>query len=374
MRRVLHTLTWMNRGGVETWLMHVLRNCDRSRIQMDFMVRSDQQGDFDHEIRELGSNIIYCPLTPSRIFSDFSRQFKRVITRYGPYDVVHSHLRAYSGWILYLAHQAGVSGRIAHSHNDISRLRTSDSLLQRLYMQPNVALINRHATSLLACSEVAGIGLFGPSWPHDPRAEVIPYGVDLEPFSEDVDQDLVRAELGIPTDAFVVGHVGRFYPQKNHLFLLEIAREILTREPRMHLLLVGDGPLRSDIEKRAHELGLSDNLTMTGVRSDIPRVMKGAMNVFLFPSKFEGLGIVLIEAQASGLPCVFSDVVPDEAEVIPSLVHRMELSQSSAKWAEKVMLAYGVDGMCQTVSYHTMMQSPYNITTSAANLLKLYDV
>lgn len=331
--RILHVVGGMNRGGIETWLMHILRHIDRDRFHMDFLVHTTQPCAYDQEIRALGSKIIPC-LHPSRPWL-YGRNFQRILREYGPYNIVHSHVHYYSGYILRLAKQAGVPVRIAHSHLDSS---TQVGWNRQFYTALMKAWISRYATTGLAASRLAAADLFSSVWETDPRWRTLYYGVDLKPFHTLVDIS-VRAEFGIPVNALVIGHVGRFEQQKNHQFLLEIAAEIVKREPKMRLLLVGEGSLRSEIEQKVSQLNLTDHVIFTGSRPDIARLMLGAMDIFLFPSLYEGLGLVLIEAQAAALPCVFSDVVPKEADIVKPLVTRISLLQPASYWADAVIAA-----------------------------------
>ncbi len=335
--RILHVVGGMNRGGVETWLMNVLRNIDRERYHMDFLVHTDQPRAYDDEVRALGSRIIPC-LHPDRPLR-YARRFTQVLREYGPYDVVHSHVHHYSGIPLMLARRAGVPIRIAHSHNDTSRVDRAAGRLRRLYLQTMEGLIRVETTCGLACSQPAAAALFGVRWANDQRIQVLHYGIDLTPFRQALAEDrcVVRRQLGLPDNAIVVGHVGRFAPQKNHRFLIEIFAEILRHEPRAHLLLVGDGPLRPQVYAQVCALGLNDHVTFAGLRGDVPRLMVGAMDVFLFPSFYEGLSLVLVEAQAAGLRCVVSDVIPTEADIVPLLVQRMPLQASASVWADIVV-------------------------------------
>ena len=216
--------------------------------------------------------------------------------------------------------------------------------------------------------------MFGSRWKSDHRWQVLYYGLDLTPFQEQVNSTSVRAELGIPQDAFVIGHVGRFALQKNHQFLIDIMAEIAQREPNMRLLLIGTGSLRPEMEERLAQLGLTDKVIFAGTRPDVPRLMLGAMDVFLFPSLYEGLGLVLIEAQAAGLPCVFSDVVPKEADVIKPLINRLSLSQSASEWAEVVLAQRNTDLPIQQSEALSILQcdSPFSIQKCVENLTDIY--
>lgn len=368
---ILHGIGSMTRGGVETWLMHVLRHIDRQRFHMDFLVATTQHCDYDDEIRALGSKIIPCT-HPSRPWS-FARNFGCLLREHGPYDVVHSHSHHFSGYPLRLAYQAGVPVRIAHSHNDTSLLQAKAGLWRRMYLRLMEKWIDRYATVGLAASRKAAAALFGPRWSADPRWQVLHYGIDLIPFQGRVETAGVRAELGIPADAFVIGHVGRFVEQKNHAFLVDIATEVAKRQPNMFLLLVGDGRLRPIIEQKVAQAGLANQVIFAGVRPDVPRLMLGSMDVFLFPSLFEGLGIVLIEAQSAGLPCSVSDVLPEEADVVKPLVRRMSLSQPASAWAEAILTVRDAAlAIARPDALAIVQESSFNIQTSVKSLTEVY--
>jgi len=370
--RILHVVGGMNRGGVETWLMHVLRHIDRDRFQMDFLVHTEKPCPYDDEASALGSKIIPC-LSPSKPWL-YARNFKRILREYGPYDIVHSHVHHFSGYVLYLAKQAGVPVRIAHSHNDTSAIDAKAGLYRQLYLSLTKWSISWCSTVGLGCSCNAVADLFGAAWKTDTRWQVLDYGVDLKPFYDRVDSIGVRAELGIPADAFVIGHIGRFETQKNHRFLLEIAAEVAKQELKMHLLLIGDGSLRSDIEQKVVQMGLSDRVTFAGNRSDVPRLMLKAVDVFLFPSLHEGLGLVLIEAQAAGLPCIFSDVVPEEADLVRPLLQRISLSKSASIWAEAVRSSRSdASAISQRDALAIVENTPFNIAASVKKLTEVYE-
>ncbi len=370
--RILHVVGGMVRGGIETWLMHILRHIDRDRFQMDFVVNTPEPCAYDEEILALGSRIIPCPLQRWLPWV-YAANFKKILREYGPYDIVHSHLHHFSGYILRLAKQAGVPLCIAHSHNDMSSQDAKAGLYWHLYCQLTSAWISRHATLGLGCSSQAAANLFGSEWKTDPRWQVLYYGIDLTAFEDSVDSVAIRAEFGIPADAFVVGHVGRFHPQKNHQFLIEIAAEIAKQEPKMRLLLLGEGYLQPEIRQQVLQMGLGDKVIFAGSRPDVPKLMLGAMDVFLLPSLHEGLALVLLEAQTAGLPCIYSNVIPEEADVVKPLMRRMSLSQPASQWAEAVLAQRNA---ISDVTHDTVLalvkQSPFSIETSVQNLQNIY--
>jgi glycosyltransferase involved in cell wall biosynthesis len=368
--RVLHIVGGMNRGGVETWLMHVLRHIDRKRFQMDFMVHTAAPCTYDDEVRALGGRIVPC-LHPSRPWR-YAKNFRGVVAAYGPYDIVHSHVHHYSGYTLRLAQRTDIPIRIAHSHNDASPQDSSPSPLRWIYLTTAKRFIFRFATIGLAASGKAAEALFGPAWQRSSLCRLLYYGIDLAPFRAQADPS-IRAALQLPPDAFVIGHVGRFDEQKNHRFLLEIFRCVADADPRSRLLMIGDGRLRSAIEQRVAKLDLTARVVFAGLRADVPRVLLGAVNVFVMPSLHEGLPLAGLEAQAAGLPCVFADSITPELGVIPQLVTRLRLSDSSSDWA-RALLAKRCQAppITQAEALAVMERSPFDIRRSAAELTRIY--
>lgn len=370
--RIAHVVGGMNRGGVETWLMHVLRSIDRKEFQMDFIVHSDTECAFDEEIRSLGSRLLRSS-NPRRPWS-YVTSLKRLLRQCGPFNVVHSHLHHFTGLVLRVASSSGVPARIAHSHNDTRPAESNRGMLRSGYLRLAQSWIENFATCGLAASREAAVSLFGQNWKADPRWKILYYGIDLDVFRAPADQLSTRAELGIPPDAFIVGHVGRFYKQKNHDFFLDVALEVSKRDPAAHFLFVGDGPLRSEIERKAAVLGLGRRALFTGVRSDAPRLMRAAMDVFLFPSFFEGLPVVLLEAQAAGLPAVISDAISTEADVVtPPLIHRLPLSAPTEIWSAAVLAARrSGSGITPQQALFQIENSPFDIRMSTEKLCAVY--
>lgn len=366
--RVLHVIGKMNRGGIETWLMEVLRSTDRAHMQIDFLVHTDQPCIFDDEIRALGSRIIHCPYHQQPLA--YARHFKHILRTYGPYDVVHSHVFRYSGFVMRLAAQAGVPIRIVHSHTAPVQARLN--LARRLYMRLMDRQISRYATLGLAASRKAAAALFGPDWQQDARWQVLYCGIDLTPFGQAVDRADIRAQLNIAEDAFVIGHVGRFVEVKNHGFLVDIATELAQHLPNTHLLLIGDGPLRPAIEEKIAQLGLSARATV-GPQPEISPLMVGAMDVFVLPSLYEGLPISGIEAQAAGLPIVLSDVVTDELDEVKPLLQRVSLTQPAAVWASSVLKARQLSPAINRPHVLSLLeQGRFNIHTTVRQLRTMY--
>lgn len=368
--RILHVIGSLTRGGIETWLMHVLRSIDRERYHIDFLVHTTAPRAYDAEARALGSKILPClhPSNPVR----YARSFRAIIRQQAPYDIVHGNVHHFDGFLLRLAHQARIPARIAHSHNDTTSVQAGAGYARQGYYGLMRHLIRKHATHGLAASEKAAVSLFGLDWKHDPRWSILHYGVDLAPFKQSVNAAAVRAELGLPPDSVVLGHVGRFVHQKNHEFLIEIMQEVVRREPRAYLLLVGDGDLRPDIATKVERLGLSQRVVFAGPRDDVPRLMLGAMDVFVLPSWFEGLPLVGIEAQAAGLPCILSNEITQELDAIEPLIRRLPLSEPPSSWASVIMASWTSGRMPAAEAVSCLRGSSFDIQAGVRRLEEIY--
>lgn len=370
--RILHVVGAMNRGGVESWLMHVLRNIDRTRFQIDFLVHTAQPAAYDSEIRALGSCIISCSNPHNPIA--YSCRLRGILREHGPYDVVHSHVHHFSGLVLRIAKKMNVSIRIAHSHSDTTQPENNASWFRSTYLRLMERWIARYASAGIAASDKAAVALWGPQWRLEPRWKILYCGVDLNLFRVPVDRTVVRSELGIPANAYVLGHVGRMDPVKNHVFLLQILQQSVRRDQNVRLLLVGDGSLRRTIEDAALDLGIRDYVIFVGNRDDVPRLLLGAMDIFIFPSFYEGLPLSIIEAQAAGLPIIISDSVTREVDVVPGSLTWLSLSTPASIWAETAMArpetTYPVS---RSDAYDKLKQSPFNIQASIQNLTRVYE-
>jgi len=365
--RILHVLGPMHRAGIETWLMHVLRQIDRERYHMTFLVHTNEPAAYDEEVRALGAQILPCPFTRRPI--KYAQQFLEIAKRFGLFDVLHSHVHNFSGFVVWLGSVAGIPTRIAHSHNDTRVVDGAATYHRKAYLSLTGRLLTRFSTCRLAASASAASALYGDGWRRDRRTRILYYGVDLAPYSLKADRSVVRSEFGFKADDIVFGHAGRFVPQKNHDFLINIAAEIAKRETKAKFLFLGEGPLRPLIEDRVRRAGLAGRTVFAGSRPDVPRLMQGAMDRFLFPSHYEGLGLVLTEAQAADLPAIISDAIPSEVDVVPNLITRLSLQQPAAVWAQQALLnrdSAASNGLKQIEG------SAFNIVASVKYLMDIY--
>jgi glycosyltransferase involved in cell wall biosynthesis len=357
----------MDPGGVETWLLHLLENIDRDRFQFDFCLCGLDRGLHAEEVGRLGGRIFLCS-KGANLYS-FRDRFRKIL-RQGNYDVVHSHVHFFSGVLLRWAQAEHIPVRIAHSHT--SQDGRANTQLRSCYRSIMKSWIDRYATHGLAASKLAATELFGKNWRLDSRFKILDYGLDLNAFRESFDPREVRAEFNIPTRAPVAGHVGRFDGAKNHRFLLEVAGAVKKSRPDIHFLLVGDGPLRSEIEKQARAMNLSDTTHFIGTRTDVPRLMLGAMDLFIFPSVYEGLGICLLEAQVAGLPCLVSDAVPREVARVPEAVDFLALSAGKDCWAAKIIRGLNTRQKESASVLNAAAQSKFSMQRSLLHLADLY--
>jgi glycosyltransferase involved in cell wall biosynthesis len=369
--RVLHIVGRMERAGLETWIMRMLQLIDRDRFQIDIMVHSLEAGAYDAEVLALGCRILPCPYLTQPL--RYATEFKRLLKTYGPYDVVHSHIHFFSGYVLKLAQSVQVPCRIAHSHNDDSTVERQRSWIRRGYVGLMKGWIKTSATHGIATSPKAALDLFGPSWVNNSQIHLFFSGLDLTSFEREVSPFVARQAWKISANALVIGHVGRFESPKNHHFLVQVAAEVMRQTPNTYLMLVGEGTLRVEIEQQVEALGIGDRVIFTGARSDISEILLGCFDVFIFPSVHEGLGVALVEAQAAGLPCLISDVVPIEADVVPNLVQRLSLDRSSIEWANALLThAQKTPRRSAKETIPLLKQSPLNMENSIPLLESLY--
>ena len=361
--RVLHVIGIMNRGGAETMIMNLYRHIDRSKVQFDFVENSSEPAVFDEEILSLGGRIYRCPhyngknhFTYVKWWNDFFKAHPK------EYLIVHGHLGSTAAIYLSIAKKYGTY-TIAHSHNSGTDRGMKTLLYKAMsYNTRNVA------DYFFACSTPAGLDRFGKGIVNGNNYSILNNAVVIDNFSyKDNMRTEMRCQLGL-TNELVVGHVGRFNPQKNHPFLLDIFAALLKKEPNAVLLLVGGGEDMPKIQAKAHALGISERVRFLGVRSDVADLMQ-TMDVFVFPSLYEGLPVTMVEAQAAGLPCLISDKVPPECILTDGLVDILPLSEAPETWAEKILEKREIP---RTDRRTEIAAHGFDITTEAVKLQEFY--
>lgn len=323
MKRILYVHGGLlHRGGTEAVMLNYYRNMDKSRVHIDFLVHGFGQGEYDEEVLSAGSQIFHV-VPKGENYRENARQIREIL-RNNSYDAVHAHMDAGNAQVLKIAKQCGVPLRISHSHNTATQ---TENPLKKLYNSLEKKKIRRYATHLFACSDMAGQWLYGKGF------TVIPNAIDTEKFAFDPEKRVeVRQRLKIAPEETVVGHMGRFCYQKNHGQLLRVFRALLQKVPNARLLLVGDGEIKDEIQAKCVEMGIADRVLFTGAVATPADYMQ-AMDCFVLPSHFEGLPMVMVEAQAAGLPILASDAVTAKSKLTP-LVHFLPLQESDEKWAQ----------------------------------------
>lgn len=367
-KRVLHVFAALDQGGVENFVMNVYRNIDTSKIQFDFALTSGRKSFFDEEVIQKGGRIFY--------FEQKNNQHKlkncyinmnQILKTAGPFVAVHSHCYFFSGFVLMCAWQHRVKVRIAHSHESYKGQRYT--MIRKIYEKVMRLMIKTFATWRFGCSKVACMHLYGDGCFSQRNVHIIRNGIEIEKyrFQQIVRKD-VRKNLNIE-DKVVVGHVGRFAEQKNHTFLIEIFRVFLSKHKNAVLLMIGSGPLENQIKEIVKRYGIENACYFLGVRDDVYKLLM-AMDAFVFPSLYEGLGIALVEAQASGVPCIVSaNKIPSEVKILDNFAF-MSLKSTYQEWCDAIE---GLDNSYQReLALEKVKEAGYDITVVAKELEAYY--
>ncbi len=361
MKRVLCVLSSMNSGGAETFLMKVYRRLDHSRYQMDFCLNTKEECFYNQEIRDLGGKIFYIPQKSADV-KEFKRQLYRLVKEENYKYVLRITSNAAGFMDLKVAKKAGAeicSARSSNSSDGTSKVVKIIHYLGRL-------LYGKYVDVKFAPSDLAAAYTFGKKAYENGNVTILPNAVDLNVYRFDPsEREKVKSEFNIDGQTTVIGHIGRFMTQKNHPFLIKVFDEIHKINPHTVLMLVGCGELEQEIRNEVDALGLSDSVIFMGVRADIPAVLS-AMDVFVMPSFFEGMPNTVIEAQATGLPCVIADTITREAN-ITGLVEYLPL-EAPQTWASKALEAVREQ---RTDTKQTFIDNKYDIESTAENFVNL---
>lgn len=358
--RILHVVGRMDRGGTEALLMNLMRTVDRTEFQYDFVEQTQDVCDYDEEIRDLGGVIYRCPHISPGNLGEYRKWWREFFQAHPEYPIVHGHSRG-SGPV-YLA-EARKAGRItiAHCHNN-SHGRGLQGMIRYVWQLP----LRYAADYNFACSFDSGVSQFGKHG----SFQVMKNGIQTERYRWNPQtRERVRREWNL-NNTFIVGNVARFVEQKNHEFLIRVFDQIHRRRPEAKLLLVGQGPLEEAVRRQVRELGLSECVIFAGVRADVGDLMQ-AMDVFVLPSRFEGLGMVNVEAQTAGLPCFASDrVVPPEV-ALTELMHFIPLEKSPEEWA-KTILSQAIPVQARKDQSGAIREAGFDIRTTGEELHDFY--
>lgn len=360
--RVLHVFSEMVLEGAESRIMDLYRNMDTEKVQFDFAVHKQVTSYFDEEIRQRGGRIYVWPEFRLRTLFRYVRTVDHFFKAHPEYKIVHGHLTSFGFVYQLIAKKNGLKTRIAHARSS-SAERNLKGCIARMMVKP----LKYCVTHCFACSIPAGEYVYGKKYMRKGKVRIINNAIDARKFSfSSEDREAVRNELGLK-NKFVVGHVGTFRYAKNHQFLLDIFAEMEKTRKDAVLLLVGDGKLKDEIIAQAKRLGIFNQIVFAGQRSDVP-AMLSSMDVFVFPSHYEGLPGAVIEAQASGLRCFVSDAISKEAG-ITELVAFISLKEKAGFWAEKIN--ENTSSMREDMSYK-IASAGFDVNTAAEELQRFY--
>lgn len=328
MKYILQVPAHLYTGGVEKVARDIGMYADSNQYRVDYIVFDKEVGNYEPELIAHGSRVFHLQ-EPSLNYRKFLQDIRQIMTETN-YDVVHAHTMFNIGWIMMVAKQRKVPVRVTHAH---SALDNGHSLKKTIYESVMRRLILSDSTDLVACGEKAGIRLFGKK-AYCQKGKLILNGIDTEKFRYSEEKRRQIREQYHLGECFVIGHVGHLEKVKNQSFLLELMPELLKRKPETMLLLLGEGNDHRMLEEKIVKLELQDHVIMTGNVSNVSDYLS-AMDVFAFPSLFEGMPLSIIEVQANGLPCVISDRVPKDV-FLTDLVHPLSLNDDKEKWIELI--------------------------------------
>lgn len=362
MKRLLCILSGMNAGGAETFLMKIYRNLDQTKYQIDFCINVKEKCFYEDEIMSMGGTVYRIP-SKSENIKAFKKHLAAIVANKSYYYVLRITSSAMGFMDLKVAKRAGAVVCCARSSN----ASDGGSLKSRVLHRLGRVLYNRYVDVKIAPSDLAAIHTFGNKDYKTGRVNILHNGVDIDNFKYSPEErENIRREFHVSSETRLIGHIGRFDKQKNHIFLLKIFQRINAIDANTKLLLVGKGPLEEKMRKKAYELGILDNIIFSGCRSDVPALLS-AMDVFLFPSLYEGMPNTVIEAQATGLPCIISNTITKEAD-ITGLVTYMSLDQSADVWAEAVLEHIQTE---RVDTRHIFIDQKYDIQSVVGEFVRL---
>ena len=367
--RVLQVIYRADRAGAESWLVQLLGRIDRQTIAVDFIVHDPKPGAFDAEILSRGARILVSDRHKNLVGQMY--RLWRIQRQYGPYDVIHSHVDYYGGLVALFGRMVGIPARVTHSHSDTRSVDSKASLGRKMYTRLMKRLVLMFSTAGIGTSSGAAESMFGKDWRADRRWHVVPACVDLSRFVTVTDPDSVRALLGITPDAVVFGTVARLAVEKNHGFLISVASTVARRNPKAIFVLVGDGPMRGEIEATIDRRQLREHFRVLGSRDDVPSLMS-AMDFFIFPSLYEGLGLALVEAQAAGLRSFVSDGVSSQSIAVPEMVRVLPLSAGPEAWADAIMSEVGTYSPVSKTEALRITRTSFDMQRNVSQVAEFY--
>lgn len=360
--RIVHNIASLHLGGSQAFVMNMYRNIDRSKVQFDFVVTPETKEGFYDEITNLGGKIFSCPRYKGTNHIQYNKWWDDFFNEHPENKVIHGHVRSTASIYLKIAKRHGLV-TIAHSHST-SNGNGISAIVKRIMQLP----IRKQADYLFACSDKAGKWLYGEKAITQQNYYMIPNGVDLKRFEFDVNKrNQMRMTLGIKKDMMILGHIGRLSTPKNHKFLLNVFNKYHKINSNSKLLLVGDGELFDCIKEHIDKLNISDAVIMTGSKQNTEDYYQ-VMDIFVFPSLWEGLPVSVVEAQANGLQCLISDVITHDVD-LTDLIQYLPLDEEL--WLGAIVEAHKKKRMGLTNENIQRLQ-PFDALTVANKLQEFY--
>lgn len=336
-RKVLIVLGGLNRGGAETMVMNYYRHMDREKVQFDFVVHSAHIGAYEDEIKSLGGHIYHIPRFKVYNLFAYLTAWKDLLTAHPEYRIIHAHMASTACLFIPIAKRNGIK-TIVHAHNS----RVTGPLLKRILEKVSFYPLKYMADYFFACSDEAGIFKFGKNILKNPHYHIWYNAIDMSQFTYSKEKRKeIRDKLLLTDDNILIGNVGRITPPKNHKFILEVFNQFVKKYPKAKLVLIGEGELEQKLKQRIKELRLEESVILTGSINNVSDYLS-AMDVFLFPSLFEGLGMAVVEAQVSSLYCLASTEVPQAAKISDN-IDFLPLDASVETWCQKLATAPKID-------------------------------
>lgn len=366
MQRILHVIGKMDRAGAETMIMNLYRKIDKAQFQFDFIVFSKQAGDFDEEIKSLGGRI-FTILGRNAIIRMF--QLKKLLLNHPEYKIIHCHTLFSNAFHILSGKMAHLPFRIAHSHNTSDQ--SKNKVIGLLYTSISKMIMHKYATHFISCGKAAAEFLF----PKEKDVLILPNSIDTAFFAEigHSEKDYLNKEFDIDDSFLKIIQVGRLLTVKNHIFSIKIALDLKSKNIPFKMFFIGQGDLYNQIKNEIKRNNLEQHVLLLGLRSDIPEIMAGA-DVMLMPSLHEGFPVVLVEAQAVGLPSVISDSISLEVDLNVGLIKFESLNNTTENWINNLVSIKRLKKMNAQDRLKELAVQGFDIHSSVETISELYKV
>jgi glycosyltransferase involved in cell wall biosynthesis len=366
MIRILYVLSsFIKRSGITSVALNYYNNIDSDIVHIDFMVLPSSERSMIEYVQSKGSKVFIMPrLTGMGVWRYC--KFMKDFFRDNRYDIVHSHFNQVDSIIFPIAKNHGVKHCISHSHNT----RYSNSRIKSVRNWLMCLPIKKYADTWAACSTLAGEFLYGREFRKSPKALLINNAIETNRYRfNPIIREEKKRQLGIAEDQIVLGNVGSLNPQKNQVFLLHVFADLVKQdiENKYLLIIISDGLLKNMLVEQAEKLAISDKVLFLGRRDDVNQLFQ-VMDVFLLPSLYEGLPVVGVEAQASGLPCLFSDTITREVEICNSFF--LDINNGTQVWVDSIMKVIDFDRKDESKAFR---EKGFDIKKEASRLTYFYN-